>query len=367
MRTVACALRTSVLGFTLALSLYAAPAGAADPDQVVASIGGQPVRYSELSEKAAPALARQRSTYETRRKQLDTDYERAQHDSLEEALNQLLDERVLLLEARARNSTPLELLADVKTPTVTDEEVRKLFDEHAAESREPFEKVAPELRKGLIQRKTDAALADFYAALRARYAAVATLEPLRAKVAAVGPSRGPANAPVTIVEFADFQCPYCRRMEPLLAGLFKRYPDQLRLVYRHFPLTDVHPEALHAAEAAVCGDKQGKFWEMHDAIFADAAPLGVASLEAIARRVGLGNDEFERCVRSQEPNNLIAVDIRAAEELSVHGTPALFINGRLVPGVVGEEKLASIIDSELKQRDLHVAGTSKVAGASPRR
>ena len=322
----------------------------ADRSRPVAEIAGKPVSFGDLADTAHDSLEHQKAVYELQRRQLDEDYLRAQHDTLDSELNTLLNKRVLELEAKARKTTPLKVVGDVKTPPVSDQEVRALYDARKIEGSPEFEKIAPQLREALTKQKTEAALNQFYAQLRAKYKVSSQLEPLRAQVAADGPSRGAAEgAPVTIVEFADFECPFCRRMEASLQDVLKRYPNQVRLVFRQYPLIDIHPEALHAAQATVCADRQGKFWPMHDAIFADAAPLSLGSLRALSKQVGLDSEQFEECVREASINKVISDDVHAADELAVRATPTLFVNGRFLQGGVPEEQLTALIEDELKR------------------
>jgi len=180
-------------------------------DDPVASIDGKTLTYRELLEEAKVDLQQHANEHQTELKQLETDYRRTQHQVIEDQLTKLLNSRVLALEAAARNTTEPEVLKDVKTPEVSEAEVRQLFEAHQAETHDSFEKVAPQLREGLMEQKKRSALDAFYAELRTKYGAQGHLEPLRDVVEAKGPTRGPADAPVTLVEFADFQCPYCRR------------------------------------------------------------------------------------------------------------------------------------------------------------
>lgn len=349
---------------SLATLLCAAAAGAPAPDAYpgpanlpaaaershpVAEIAGQSVSFGDLMDSAQNPLSQQQAVYRLRRLQLDEDYRRAQQQTLEEELDKLVDRRVLQLEAQARKMTTLQLVSEVKTPAVTDQEVRELYEARKVEGVPEFPQVAAELREGLKRQKSEAALADFYGKLRKKYHADLVLEPLRAPVAAEGPGRGAEHPLVTIVEFADFQCPFCRRIEPSLQALLTRYPSQLRVVFRYYPITDIHPEALHAAQAAVCADRQGKFWPMHDAIFADTAPLSPTSLRALAQKVGVDSEKFERCVHGSEMNDAISADVRAGDELSVHATPTLFINGRFVEGGVPEDRIVAVIEDELQR------------------
>lgn len=352
---------TVIAGTVLIATAQAAPAvpkysppGAmpanGSPSRVVAEIGGKPLTLGALLDEAHAQLQQQQDVYETRRSQLDIQYERAQQSTLEDKLNTLIDRKLLELEADARHTTPLKLLAYVKVPQVTDDEVRALYEARKISGTPPLDQVKNMIRQGLENQKANQALNDYYETLKAKYGVADYLEPMRQQVVATGPSLGPVDAPVTVIEFGDYQCPFCRRLEPTLESVLKQYSHQVRFVFRNFPLTQIHPEALHAAEAAVCADKQGKFWPMHDAIYADTAPLGIPSLRALATKVGLDQQEFDACVRSQAPNAVIHADMQAADELDVEGTPALFIDGRYLNGAVPREQLVSVIQDELKRR-----------------
>ncbi|MDE2450940.1 MAG: DsbA family protein [Gammaproteobacteria bacterium] len=317
--------------------------------RVVAEIDGQPVTFGNLVDGAHSDLQHQQDVYDVRRAQLDIDYQRAEQSTLEDKLKALIDQRLLEIEAKARHTTPLKLLGNVNTPEVTDGEVRALYDARKLPGTPPFEQVKSMMRSSLQNQKTQAALDAYYETLRAKYGVKDFLQPLRQQAAAIGPGRGPADAPITIVEFGDYQCPFCHQFEPTLESVLEQYSHQARLVFRNYPLTQIHPEAMHAAQAAVCADKQGKFWAMHDAIYADDTPLSISSLRALAKQVGLDSKKFEACVRSGAADVTINADIQAGDELGVEGTPTLFIDGRYLNGTVPREQLVSIIQDELER------------------
>jgi Na+/H+ antiporter NhaA len=139
--------------------------------------------------------------------------------------------------------------------------------------------------------------------------------------------RGPENAPVTIVEYADFECPYCGQAEPALRDLLAEFGDDLRYVFRHLPLTDVHPRAQLAAEAAEAADDQGAFWEYHDKLFAHQDMLRPQDLLAYAKELGLDGDRAQRELRRHEHVARIARDVESADLSEVTGTPTFFVNG----------------------------------------
>ena len=142
------------------------------------------------------------------------------------------------------------------------------------------------------------------------------------------PSKGPDNAPVTIVEYADFQCPACAATSPILDQAVKRYPQSVRLVYKHFPLS-IHEHAEAAARAAVAAHKQGKFWQMHDALFTNQNALDEAGIKRLAQGIGLDMKQFDEDRRSEVVVDQVTRDRKQAEALGLKGTPTVFINGRL--------------------------------------
>jgi protein-disulfide isomerase len=149
-------------------------------------------------------------------------------------------------------------------------------------------------------------------------------------------------------------------MAPVLKQLLARYPQQLRLVYREFPLNDIHPNALHAALAAVCAAEQGKFWELHDALFADQSALGDQAVMKTAERVGIKLQPFASCLLSPKTYETVRDDIRAGNEAGVNGTPGLFVNGRFYDGFMPLETITAVVEDELQRR-------SAVAGSVTRR
>lgn len=161
------------------------------------------------------------------------------------------------------------------------------------------------------------------------------------------PSIGPKDAPITIVEFSDFQCPYCRQWhqtvyEPLLAA----YPDQIRLVYRHLPLTSIHPDAQAAAEAAMCANEQNKFWAFHDKLFSSEA-LGAGVYSQYASTLGLDVEKFEKCVSDRTYRQAVQADSDFALNLGVSSTPTFFVNGLAIVGAQPLSVFQNVIDKEL--------------------
>ena len=147
------------------------------------------------------------------------------------------------------------------------------------------------------------------------------------------PSLGPANAPVTIVEFSDFQCPYCRSVQPILKRLLQEYQDRIKLVFRDFPLRNIHPQAQKAAEAAQCAAEQQQFWPYHDRLFA-AANLQVEDLKQYAQELGLDVQQFTTCLEADKYAQEVERDLQDGLSAGVSATPSFFINGQPVNGAV---------------------------------
>ena len=160
------------------------------------------------------------------------------------------------------------------------------------------------------------------------------------------PTLGPASAPVTIVEFSDFQCPFCARVTPTLQQIKQEYRDRVRLVFKHNPLP-FHAQAMDAHKASLAAGEQGKFWEMHDQLFEDQQALDPDSLKAHAQQLGLDLAAFESAMNSPEVAAKIDADKAQARELGASGTPSFFINGRFLSGAQPYEVFRERIEAEL--------------------
>jgi protein-disulfide isomerase len=326
------------------------PAGQAqqkqDPGAPVARIGGQVVTAGELDEIVKKELA-----------QLDQQYQEQRYQLRRQALESMLRRRAFESKAKQKSMTPEELvskeIAD-KIPPPTNEEITALYERAKASGQQlpPFDQVKEDIARFIKNQKGQGALAEYYDGLKKEMNIEVLLppyEPPKVAVDATGPSKGPATAPVTIVEFSDFECPYCVKAEPTVKALLAKYPDKIRLVYRDFPLP-MHPNAPKAAEAAHCAGDQGKYWEMHEKLFANAQKLQVADLKKHARDVGVDGAKFDKCLDSNEKAPLVEKNKKAGEEAGVTGTPAFFINGRPLSGAQPLEAFTAIVDQELKAK-----------------
>ena len=162
------------------------------------------------------------------------------------------------------------------------------------------------------------------------------------------PAYGPEDAPITIIEFSDYECPYCRSWQAeVLPRLLETYPDQIRLVYRDFPLSSIHPNAAPAAVAANCAHEQGAYWEFHDRLFSMELGLSDRAYQQYASDLGLDTESFAECLKSDRHVDEVQADFQYAAELGVRSTPTFFINGIALVGAQPFELFQELIDKEL--------------------
>lgn len=312
--------------------------------EVVAEVDGQPVTRAELEERAAAAL-----------RQLD----QQRHQVLETTLSQMVEERLVAAEASEQGlSAEAYLTAEIeaRTTPVTDEEVDAWYQANQARVRQPKEQVAEQIRAFLQRQRRQQAREELLAGIRAGHQVAVHLEPMRLEVPVAGaPTQGPEGAPVTVVAFSDFQCPYCQRLNPALDRLREAYGERLRVAFRQFPLTSIHNHAQQAAEASLCARDQGRFWPMHDALFAHQRELTVEKIKELAGDLGLDRARFDACLDAGERRPQVQADLEAGQAAGVSGTPALFVNGRPVTLVSGRDpfdQLAAVVEDELSRQGI---------------
>lgn len=323
---------------SLIIGLCVAVCSATALAETVATVGGRTITRAELEKHVKSKL-------------MEIDNER--YEALKEGLDEIIADELVRQEAKARNVTPealvkAEITDKVKAPT--DEEVKKFYDDNQeAVQGQPFENVKTQIANYLQQQQMGQRQGALLAELKKKYKAAITLPAPVVEVATAGrPEKGPKNAPVTIIEFSDYECPFCKRAEPAVAEVLKNYGDKVRLVFRHFPLP-MHKNATPAAEAAACANAQGKFWEYHGKLFT-GSDLGAEKLKAIAAEVGLDKAKFDECVAKREFKADVEKDLADGAEAGVDGTPAFFINGRMLSGAQPYEAIKEVIDEELAKK-----------------
>lgn len=167
-------------------------------------------------------------------------------------------------------------------------------------------------------------------------------------VSPTAPSSGPKDAKLVVVEFLDFQCPFSKDASDTVRAMQAKYGNEVRFEIRHFPLTEIHSDAMSAAEAAGCADAQGKFWAMHDRLFAQKGVLARADLDGAALASGLDMAQFKTCMDKRDRYNTIQQDVAAGTAAGVRGTPTFFFNGRRVEGAIPPDTFDRLIKSMLQ-------------------
>src|SRR5262245_61703528 len=220
-----------------------------------------------------------------------------------------------------------------KVAAVTDAEVVEWYNSNPGRVQgAPLDQVRAPIRSLLTQERTSNVYQAFIDQLKAKTPVRVTLEPPREKVSVVGSqARGPAAAPIELIEFSDFQCPFCLRAYPTVNQVLTTYGDKIRFVYRHYPLPS-HPNARPAAEASECAAEQGQFWPYYEKLFADQTKLTDPQLKQAASTLGMDMNRFNACVDSRKYKDRVEHDIKDGNAVGVSGTPAFFINGRMISG-----------------------------------
>lgn len=329
-----------------------AKAAAAAPGGPVAEIDGKPVTQAELDAAAAPQFAQ----LEEQKKQMMKQLEDQKAKILQDVLAELVETKLVETAAAKRGVSPDDLVkaeVEAKVAPVTDAEIGQFYEENKARvGGRTLEQLTEQIRQYLGQQRSEKVRGEFMAGLRKEHKVRILMDVPRTQVeVANAPSKGPANAPITIVEWSDFQCPFCSRVVEPLKQVEKKYGDKVRIAFRQYPLP-MHREAQKAAEASLCANDQGKFWEMHDALFAKQNELLVDQLKQRATELALNADQFSQCLDSGKYAAQVKADMEAGSAAGVSGTPAIFINGRMLPGAVPFEQMAAVIDDELSRKGM---------------
>jgi len=315
-----------------------------------ARIGDEFITMSEVEVAAAGQLEQ----LEGQKRQFEAQQEKQRLEMLKAALGGLVEERLLQMEADEVGVSVEELLSTEvtsKIEPVTEEQIVAFFEQNKKAGMTSVDQFRDEIKKHLGQQALGAAKSTYMSSLLTKYDAEVLLQDPRIDVALIGPSKGPDDAVVTLVEFSDFECPYCARLVPTLKQVEEAYSEEVRIVFRQFPLSSIHASAQGAAEASLCADAQGKFWEMHDAMFANQRALGIAQLKSTAAGLGLDAAAFDECLDSNTFAAQVAKDLEDGQAAGVSGTPAMFINGRFINGAAPFAQVAEVIDEEIRRAE----------------
>jgi protein-disulfide isomerase len=320
---------------------------AAEPpaDATVARWQGGALTHADLDARIGPELRARELRYLLDRYELQA-----------QAIDALLTDALLREEVQRRGLPDIEALlreeVERRIPEPSDDEVERLYPLLAHQLQgASLDEARPLIVAEVVRRASQRRQRDFLDELRAR-AELSIVLPypdlprLEVPVGAADPSRGPSDARVVIVEFAEYQCYYCGRVGPTLDQLAARYPDDLRIVWKDFPLSS-HGRARPAAIAARCAGDQGRYWEMSDLLLANQQALTESDIAAYARRIELSIEDFQRCLTDGRHAAALQADIDLGRRLGVQVTPTFFINGVLLAGAQPIERFQTLIEREL--------------------
>lgn len=313
------------------------------PQSAVGRVDGVTITEGELMAEAKQPLAA-----------IESKLAEEVHKQKSLALDRLVEKRLLAAQAK-KDGITVEALLDrevgARIPEPPEHALQAVYDQTKANGRvlPPFPEVRAEIAGFLKGQSADTLRQELVARLRKESKVERLLPPLLLpKVAfhADGPSRGDAKAPVTIVEFSDYECEYCAAAEGTVKRVLSEYPGRVRLVHQPFPL-NMHPRAPKAAEAAFCAGEQGRYWEMHDSLIAGPGALGVDDLKGRARALGLDSPKFDTCLDSGRMAPVVDASRKLGEGLGLASTPSFFVNGRPLTGSQPFERFQELVDHEL--------------------
>ena len=331
------------VGVVIAVMSAVPPSGAQTPaTEPLADVNGETITAREVEANLGAKLSQlQEQIYALKQRELEG----------------LIGRRLLLQEAAKRGISVAALLDAEVTPkvgVVTEQEVDAFYGANKSRMRGDEATARQTIRTHLQQQKLAEQQARFVQSLRDRAKVTVHLKSppvYRASVSVDGaPVRGAENAPVTLVEFSDFHCPFCKRAQGTVKQILDKYPGKVRHAFRDFPVDGLHPQARQAAEAARCAKDQGKFWEYHDVLFAGPPSAAPADLRRYAEQTGLDVPKFEQCASAGTHRAAVQQDYEEGAKLGINGTPAFFINGRLVTGAQPLEAFVRVIEEELSRQ-----------------
>ena len=347
----------SVMGVVIAAAMMAAcgeeptaaaqaQAPASNPDQVVAEVAGKRITLKDVDARweefdAAERARVMQAMYQNRRNMID----------------QMIGDALIENAAKAAGQ-PVETFAEQdaakRLPEVGEKEIAAFYEQNKDRAQgRTLDQLRGEIKPFLEARRKAQARAMLVEDLKSKNAGAVKvmLDPPRYSVptTAADPVRGNPSAAITIVEFSDFQCPFCARVNPTLDRVRQTYGDRVKIVFKDYPLPN-HPQAPKAAEAARCAGEQNKFWEMHDAMFANQRALEVPQLKQTARAIGLNGTSFDQCLDSSKYEATVRGGSELGERMGVNSTPTLYVNGRPLIGAMPFENFKQVIDEELAKK-----------------
>jgi protein-disulfide isomerase len=301
------------------------PVGKVDIPDVLATVGDEKITLADVRGRAGEDLDK-----------LEMQYQLTKSRVISNALDSLIRQKTVGAEAQKQGKSVEQLIAAEAPEGIepTELDIATWFKENSARvPNRTLDQLRPQIAELLRGQRRQAAEKKFMERVRSERKVAITYQPYRLQFAnGDSPDLGKKDAPITVVEFSDFQCPYCQRMAPVMKEVAEKFGDKVRIVYRQYPIPSLHPFALKAAEASLCANDQKKFWQLHDAMFEDQKKLSVTDLKASAGRLGMDQKKFSQCLDSGRYAEQVQNDSKEAIRSGVGGTPAVFINGIYVDG-----------------------------------
>jgi protein-disulfide isomerase len=338
------------LGLGAALSLLMSAGALAQSDStVVAEVGGQKVTMAELEQEESQKLLAAHYTY---------------YQAETKALEELIDKRLLEQKAKAEGLTYEQLInrdirSQVKDPS---EDQMKVYYE-GLDTEQPYEAVRGKILDKIRDVRLNHLTAAYVRALRAETPVFIGLAPPQVSVETnnAAATIGPKAPAVTLVEFADYECPYCQKVASDLKKLQADMGDKVELIYKDFPLP-MHKNAEKAAEAGRCAAKQGKFWDLHDEMFRTHS-LETDQIKEQASKLGVNQAEFDKCLDSGSEASAVDQDRKEGIKLGITGTPSFFINGHFLSGALDYASLKKVVDQQIAEAGRQAPVVASASGS----
>ena len=323
----------------------------ADESQVLVKAEGFTLNRSDVEKAAAGKM-----------KELDLEALRAparvetrRHAILSETMEEITYNKLFNMESEKLGITPAELTELKITPRIkplTPEELDRYFELNKNRLQGTREEIIAQITSYVEGQREKEAYREYSRELAEEYGVSYLLPPVRFDVPSTGhPSIGPEDAPVTVVEFSDFECPHCASAGAVLHQLYEEFEGKIRIVFRQYPLWMIHKKAWKAAEASLCAAEQGKFWEMHNLLFSGQDKLDNEGLKEKAKQLELDQDRFDQCLDSGKYSDAVDLDMIEGSKAGISGTPAFFINGRPLEDRFSYESIRKIVLEELGPGD----------------
>lgn len=334
--------RLIITATILSLAACGSPKGGfslqGNPATVIATVNGQNITEKDVLDEVRPDL-----------KRVETEIYKMEKSGVEQLIDKKLIEQAAAKEGKSSDKYLEDYFkGNIKDPT--EDEIKKFYEFRKKQMGDKkFEDVKATIAEFLKSNQENALRRKLINGLRADAKIVISLEAPRVDIEiGKSPTMGTKGAPVTIVEFSDYQCPFCGRARPTINKVLETYPKEVLYVFKDFPLS-FHKDAQKAHEAAHCAADQDKYWEMNKELFANQKAISVDDLKKSAKKIGLNMDKFDKCLDEGAYAGMVMESVQEGSAAGVTGTPAFFVNGIMISGARPFADFKEAIDSELKK------------------